>query len=100
VGIDHLYLLSISKYIKFPGENYPIIKKRHTKSSSHLQGRFEPIIKLTLVLAINHNITPKTIAAEIGLITLIHHRGSFSEDNRKLITMPNIKANIRMEAMP
>jgi hypothetical protein len=43
----------------------------------------EPFVKPTLVLAIKHNITPKTIAAEIGLITLVHTRGLFSEDNRK-----------------
>jgi hypothetical protein len=83
VGVDHLYLLSISEYVGYPGGNHKINKKPHTKNSSYLYDRLEPLVKPTPVFAINHNITPKTIAAEIDLITLIHHRGSFSKDNRK-----------------
>jgi hypothetical protein len=82
VGVNHLDLLSICEYVQYSGGSHKITKKPQVKNSNYFYDRLERLVKPTLVLAINHNITLKTIAAEIGLITLVHHRGSFSENNR------------------
>jgi hypothetical protein len=60
-----------------------MIRKPQTTNSSYLYDPIEPLVKPTAVLAMNHNVTPKTIPAEIGLKTLGYYRESFSEDNRK-----------------